>query len=321
MDETTDKNRAVPPAGSLRLPSKRVAALLAAAMLGVGIAIGAAVAPAPSASLGASQELARQLPLLLAHAEAQRAAAARASAAATSTASLEPPAKSPEPTPTRSRVRTPSASSTGASEQQSGGEGSSGSKKAAGSKLPAVTNVWLIELSGSGFDAALADASAAPYTTGTLLGEGTLLKNWSAVDANAFASETVLAEPPAEGATPPLLRTIVQPPCPEGAAGVACAPETPGELTAADEFLKATLATITSTETYKEHGLVVITFAAVAVPTQSELPAGSSVATLSYQPPAGALLLSPFVRVGQRSAAKFDATSPKHSLEALLRRT
>ncbi len=111
----------------------------------------------------------------------------------------------------------------------------------------------------------------------------------------------------------------MQPPCPEGAAGAACAPETPGQLTDADGFLKAALATITAAPTYKEHGLVVITFATVGIATQSELPAGSSTAELTYQPPAGVVLLSPFAAAGKRSTVAFDPTSPRQSLEALLR--
>ncbi len=52
----------------------------------------------------------------------------------------------------------------------------------------------------------------------------------------------------AAGGRPPpqTLDSIVQPPCPEGAAGAACTRETAGELTAADEFLKATVPSITS---------------------------------------------------------------------------
>ncbi len=46
----------------------------------------------------------------------------------------------------------------------------------------------------------------------------------------------------ASGSPPPLLALDRPAACPEGAAGAACAPETPGQLTAADEFLKATLA-------------------------------------------------------------------------------
>jgi hypothetical protein len=151
-----------------------------------------------------------------------------------------------------------------------------------------------------------------------MLTPSTLATGWTALDCSAFAAETALAEPPAAGSTPPLLHSIVQPPCPEGAAGAACAPETLGQLTAADEFLKATLATITSTSTYKEHGLVVVTFATVGIATQSELPAGSSTSTLTYQPPAGVLLLSPFAKAGQRSSIAFSTTSPRQNIEALL---
>ncbi len=121
------------------------------------------------------------------------------------------------------------------------------------------------------------------------------------------------------GSTPPILHSIVQPPCPEGAAGAACAPETPGQLTAADEFLKATLATITGTTTYKEHGLVVVTFATVGIATQSELPAGASTSQLTSQPPAGVALLSPFAKAGARSTVAYNPTSPRQSLEKLLR--
>jgi hypothetical protein len=110
----------------------------------------------------------------------------------------------------------------------------------------------------------------------------------------------------------------VQPPCPEGAGGAACAAETPGQLTAADEFLKATLTQITATPAYREHGLVVVTFASVGVATQAGLPAGASSATLTSQPPAGVVLLSPFARAGARSSASFNPTSPRQSLEKLL---
>jgi len=110
----------------------------------------------------------------------------------------------------------------------------------------------------------------------------------------------------------------VQPPCPEGAAGASCAPETPGSLTAADEFLKATLAQITSTPAFREHGLVVVTFTSVGLAAQQGLPASASTATLTSQPPTGAVLLSPFARRGTRPSTTFNATSPQQSLEALL---
>jgi hypothetical protein len=302
----------------VRRPSARWAAVLAAAMLGAGIAVGAAIGPAPAASLaGDAGGLAQQLPLLIARIEASRSA----STASTST-STEPPATTPEPTPAASKVKAAKpakSTTTPAAEEEETSTTPKSSGKTKTTKLPAITNVWTIQLAGTTFAGAIAAPSSAPYIDTQLLPAATLLSDWSAIDAGAFASEALLAEAPAAGAVPPQLHSIVQPPCPEGAAGAACAPETPGQLTAADEFLKATLATITATSTYKEHGLVVITFSTVGIAAQSELPAGASTSTLSYQPPAGVALLSPFTKAGARSTVAFNPTSPRQSLEKLLR--
>jgi hypothetical protein len=65
---------------------------------------------------------------------------------------------------------------------------------------------------------------------------------------------------------------------------------------------------------------VVITFASIAVPTASGLPAGAANATLTSQPPSGVLLISPFVATGAKSTVAFDPTSPRQTLEKLLRR-
>jgi hypothetical protein len=319
MDPTTEQDTPESTAQKpLRRPSTRGAALLAAAMLGVGIAVGAAIGPAPQSSLGAAAGLAQRLPLLIAGIDSHRRST---TPTATSPAGEEAPS-AVEATAARHRKRKarPAAASTPESSEPSSEESSSaGSEtKKQTKKLPAVTSVWLIELAGGSFEAALTQASAAPYVNTQLLPQATLLKGWSALDGSAFASEAAIAEPPSAGSTPPLLHSIVQPPCPEGAAGASCAAETPGQLTAADEFLKTTLASITGTSTYKEHGLVVITFATVGIATQSELPAGASTATLTYQPPAGVALLSPFVRGGQRSTVAFNPTSPRQSLEKLL---
>ena len=126
--------------------------------------------------------------------------------------------------------------------------------------------MWLITLSGSNFAQALAQTAAAPYIDSQLVPAGTLLSGWSSLDASSFASEAGLLG----GEPPQTLDSIVQPPCPEGAAGTACAPETAGALTAADEFLKATLPAITASAAYREHGLVVITFGSVGNATASE---------------------------------------------------
>jgi hypothetical protein len=290
-------------------------AALAGSMLGVGIAVGAAFGPAPAASLaGDVPNLAKAIPLLISQLEAQHRATA------TPSATTRPAPSAPEPTPaaaTNTKAATP-ASTTAAPATE---EPAAATEKAKPSpvgkqrKLPAITNVWLIELDGGSLQAALAQKAAAPYINGSLLPTATTLAAWSAPEATAFASEAVLAEPPAPGAVPPLLHSIVQPPCPEGNA--ACGPETPGQLTAADEFLKAALTSITALSTYKEHGLVVITFASVGIATQSELPAGASTATLAYQPPGGVALLSPFAKAGTSSVA-FNPTSPRQSLEKLL---
>ena len=287
---------------------------MAGTMLGVGVAIGAAIGPAPAASLaGDVPNLAKAIPLLISQLEAQNRASKT-----TATTATPPPAVTPEPTPTAASTeaaKPASSTSTPTSEEASGGKESETKQKSPGKKLPAITNVWLIELDGGTLEAALAQKTAAPYINSSLAPAATILTAWSAPQANAFASEAVLAEPPATGAVPPILHTIVQPPCPEGNA--ACAPETPGQLTAADEFLKATLTSITALSTYKEHGLVVITFASVGLATQQELPPGASTATLAYQPPGGVALLSPFAKAGA-STVSFNPTSPRQSLEKLL---
>ncbi len=175
--------------------------------------------------------------------------------------------------------------------------------------------MWLITLTGATFTQALAQPAAAPYIDSQLVPAGALLSEWSSLAGSSFASEAGLLS----GEPPQTMDSIVQPPCPEGAAGATCKPETAGALSAADEFLKATVPTITSTAAYREHGLIVITFGAVGNATASSLPAGASTATLSSEPPVGVLLISPFVHAGSKPSMKYDPTSPKQSLSGLLR--
>jgi hypothetical protein len=307
------------PKSPFRAPSARVTAALAAAMLGIGVAVGAAIGPAPSPS-----QASPTLPLLLE--TLARSAAARAAQAAA--AAAQPPAITAEATPTRKKRRrrhksasTAEASSATATTPTSETEtttptSTTPTSKSKASALPPITHVWLIELAGTSFADAIAQPAAAPYTDTQAIPAGTLLSGWSALDGGAFANDTTLlaSEPPQ------LLDTIVQPPCPEGAAGASCAPETPGALTAADEFLKATVPTITSTPGFRESGLIVVTYASVANATATSLPAGAATATLTSQPPAGVLLISPFASVGAKSSTAFAPTSPKQSLEKLLRR-
>jgi hypothetical protein len=312
VDDIQQPTTTQPRLRPLALPSQRMSALLATVLLGIGIAAGAALAPPPDVSLaGNGNEIARRLALaalLAGERGVEQVPSARATPDASATS--EPATTTPAASAGSGTAESAATETTPAHEETT-------SDAPRETSRPPVSSVWLIELSGSGFSAALAQPTAAPFIAQTVA-QGALLNDWSALSASAFASEAALSVPPAEGGAPPLLRSIVQPPCPEGAAGQACAPETPGQLTSADEFLKTTLATITGTPAFKEHGLVVVTFATVAIATQAGLPEGTASSTLTYQPPAGALLLSPFVKAGAKPTQAFDPTSPRKSLQKLL---
>ncbi len=312
-----------PAPGAPRLPSLRVTAALAAGMLAIGVVVGAAIGPAPSTSLageriplllpsiaalavaGAGQESATTVQPLLLTPQATPTATSSSAGAATNAATrttkskVPPSALAPTTSTPPNISKTPSTASGGSPKQV---------------KIPPVTSVWLITLSGATFAQAIVQPSAAPYIDSQLVPAGALLSGWSSLDGSALASEAGLLA----GAPPQTLDSIVQPPCPEGAAGVQCKPETAGALTAADEFLEATLPAITSSVAYREHGLIVITFGAVGNATASSLPVGASTATLSSQPPVGVLLISPFAHPGSRPATKYDPTSPEQSLSGLL---
>lgn len=310
-------------ASRTRLPSRRASVVLAVAMLTIGVAVGAAIGPAPAASLAGDGNIVQKLPALIAAVAARGHSATPAQPAATST---QPPPITPQATPAASSApaaatSAPAQEATQPSSESQKKSSTTPSKSQSGgtSKLPPITSVWLIELSGSSFNEALANATAAPYTTGELIPKGTFLTGWTALSASAFAADAALAEHRATvGGTPPVLHTIVQPACPEGPTAAACLPGTPAGIGVADAFLKATVTSIVATTTYAEHGLIVVTYATVADPATAELPAGSASATLASQPPAGAVLLSPFAKAGAKPATLFDPISPKQSLEKLL---
>jgi hypothetical protein len=302
-----------------RIPSPRLTAALAAGMLAIGLAVGAAIGPAPSASFAGASRVPLLLPSLI--------AGAGQAAAAPPPASGTPPPASPAPVPagktaTGSAAAAPAAPSGAPTPPSSGSstpEEATPSSPATGrhlSTLPPITNVWLIELAGSTFSDALTQPAAAPYIDGQAVAAGTLLNGWSGLDASAFASAAaVLASKP-----PQVLDTIVQPPCPEGAAGAQCAAGTPGALTAADSFLSQTVATLTTNPAYRTSGLIVVTFGSVLSATATGLPAGAATVNVTAQPPAGALLISPFAKAAARPTATFNPASPEQSLEALLHR-
>jgi hypothetical protein len=302
-----------------RLPSARAGAVLATVMLGAGIAVGAAIGPAPEASLAGRGDVAQKLPTLIAAAAARGASQTPTAAPAATPAPAEvTPQTTPAPLTTSAGAAPAQATTPAPAPTQTPAPTSKTTKPGRASNVPPITSVWLIQLSGVSFAEALSNGAAAPSITGELLPKGTYLPAWSALSASGFANDAALVEHRSSlGATPPLLHSIVQPPCPEASAAT-CGAGTPGGLAAADAFLKATLATITQTTTYSEHGLVVVTFATVSDPVGAELPPGASPATLASQPPAGAVLLSSFAKAGARSSVAFDPTSPKQSLEKLL---
>jgi hypothetical protein len=247
--------------------------------------------------------------------------------AKSSTTAVQPPAVTPQATPpatAESSAGTPASSTTPkstATYPTSSSETSTPSSttptstsKGQTTTLPPITHVWLIELAGSTFTEAVAQSSAAPYIDTQAVPAGTLLSGWSGLAGSAFAGEAALLV-----STPPqLLDTIVQPPCPEGAAGAQCAADTPGALSAADEFLKASVPTITATTAYRESGLIVVTFGSIAAGSATGLPSGASSTTLTSRPPAGVLLISPFASAGVRPSTAFNPASPTQSLEKLL---
>ncbi len=322
--EPTDTDLPAPEPAStqrgLHAPSPRVTAALAAAMLGLGVAVGAAIGPAPSSSLAVGQRLPLLLPSLL---------SAAGVGAHTTPATVSPPAILAQATPhaRRSRRRgraaasvqsTPEASSSPSDSipktRVPGSTKPTATSKVKASTLPPITHVWLIELSGATLESALATSTGAPYLNTQAAPAGTTLSGWSAIDASAFASDVALLA----GKPPQLVDTIVQPPCAEGAAGASCTTGTPGALSTADAFLAATVPAITSTAAYRANGLIVVTFASTAAGAATGLPSGSTDATLTSQPPAGALLISPFVTAGASSSTPFTPASPTQSLERLL---
>lgn len=319
---SAEQGSAPPPAAApgTRAPGRRVTMALAAGMLVIGLAVGAAIGPAPSPSLAVG----RLLPLLPSLLDSAGQAAQPVKPPA-SVAQATPSAETEVEGPTRHRRRRKRHKGSIEAETSAVGEAGAApseastptaNPKAKPKALAPVSKVWLVELANASFSEAAADAADAPYLEGTALPQGTLLAGWSALEGSTFASDAALIA----GGPPQLLDTIVQPPCPEGAAGASCAAGTPGAVKAADEFLQATLPTITSTSGYRENGLIVVTFTSISAASASGLPAGAASSTLTSESPTGVLLLSPFVAAGAKSTAALNPTSPRQSLEKLLRR-
>ena len=295
-------------------------------MLALGVAVGAAIGPAPETSLAGER-----IPLLLPAIAALTGGGAHTTS--TSTAAVHPPPVTPQPTPAASSASAGTGRYGRLERRHEDLEDGAERRRDAGSRAERrqETEHEHRQERRAGHAPArherVADhALRQQLRAGARADDRRPLPRLPARPRRHAARRLVLARRQrlrergraARGEPPQTLDSIVQPPCPEGAAGTACAPETAGALTAADEFLKATLSAITASAAYREHGLVVITFGAVGNATASSLPAGASTATLSSEPPVGVLLLSPFARAGARPTSTFNPTSPKQSLARLL---
>jgi hypothetical protein len=257
----------------------------------------------------------------------ERGVAGRSSGTPSSTSSSHSP-HSVSPTPSTKRATS----------------GGGGEKTKATTPLPPIANVWLVVLPyGGSLENALKQSTATPYLDGQLVGRGTVLSNYSSLAAGQLAGAATLLS----GQVTASVSTLAPPPCGASAAAGAttdaasapCPSGEPAGLQAADAFLQEVVPKIVASASYTEHGLIVITFAPAdqATPTSTATtpatgtteaastgvayPAGSLTSTLTAEgPPAGALLLSPFLRhVGKRSSNAFNPTSPRTSLEGLLR--
>jgi hypothetical protein len=317
--------RARPPG----VPSRRVAGALVAGALTLGLLAGALIAPAPPSSLASgSNVLTRLLALLASQGGGSRSNAAPAAQAMASTnapaasATAAKPASATAPAGPSSTA--PGEGSPSESPAPSGAEEGTGEKKPV--RLPPVSHVWLVVLSGSGFAQASAAPAGYPYLTGQLLKDGTLLERYSAIEAYELSGDVALLT----GGIGQSLSTISQPCGPAASTGQpsgttgpeagsvtagACANTNPvGGQTEADAFLQHAVAAILSSSAYREDGLVAITFGSAA---QEMGPPALSLMTLAATPPAGALLLSPRLKARGHSSEAFNSLAPRKSLEAI----
>ena len=228
-----------------KLPSRRVGAILATAMLAVGIALGALIGPGPADSLASSSRaatLGRVLALL-----ALGSGTSSGGNLALSSGAANPPASTPQPTPSTtseatagngaasggagSASSTPSHSSTSSPSSRTTSPTSSTSPAAGGEEegektsktkpLPPIADAWVIELPyGTSLENALKQSAAAPYLDGQLKREGTVLSSYSSLAAAQLAGAATLLS----GQVGASVTTVAPPPC----AASAAAGATPG---------------------------------------------------------------------------------------------
>ncbi len=192
---------AIPPPGGLRLPPRRVSALLVVVFLGFGVLLGNVASTRVQDTLASTRS---PVKLVLPATPAATTPTSSTPESTSPESSSEPPASEPEatPAPTQSTTatKTTSSSGTGSSGSSSSGSGSSssgsGSSESAASqpakKLPPFKHVFVIMLSDEPYASLFGPSSTAPYLTKTLEHKGELLVRYDAVAHDELANEVAL---------------------------------------------------------------------------------------------------------------------------------
>jgi phospholipase C len=183
---------AAPRARAPGLPTPRVAAVAVMGLLAWGVVLGSAVSPAaqdptPTAVLLAAQP-----------------AAPAAAPETTPTTPTTPEDSIPEPVPAAiaddETTAAPSADDATTTTTDDADADAGSPPPTATATLPAVKHVFLVMLSGHGYDEAFGTGSPAPYLAQTLRGQGELLANYYAVTQGALANQIALIS--GQGPTP-----------------------------------------------------------------------------------------------------------------------
>jgi hypothetical protein len=175
-----------PRANALRVPSRRVSALLVLGFLGFGVLLGGAAGSRVSDTLAASVA---PLKLVL---PAQSAASPESSSSSSSepepAESEAPPVEEATPAPAATNTTPATSSNSSAKEEES----KKTSTPAVSTKLPAIKHVFVIMLSEEPYAAVFGPESKAHYLAGTLERRGTLLVRYDAVAHAGLADELAL---------------------------------------------------------------------------------------------------------------------------------
>jgi hypothetical protein len=349
-----------------------VSTILAAAMLAAGIGLGALIGPGPATSLanGTRAAAIARIVALLALGDGTGASAVAQPATTTSTQTPASGGTSPsvaassgaktgggggaqsETSPSKSTTPEKSSPSNAVS-PTAGKSPAAGSGESKPVRLPPIGHVWLIVLPyGQSFANTLGQPSAAPYLTGQLVGQGTLLSGYSSLATGQLASSATLLSgqeaasvstiaPPCSAAagtpsttgTTPSTNTTTPGTTTGTSSGTPCATAEPAGAQAADTFLHEVVSQIVASAGYREGGLIAITFATASegAPATSAPATGTPAAGIAYPAETvsstltatgtpGALLLSPFLRhPGARLASALDVLAPRKSLEELMK--